>query len=233
MKAIVQVDVSLDRYIKKHEKLDKKHPIRNRQHQLAELSKKRFSEYAEKYGHDHLVITEPLLGYEHPVWERLDIWFNPEWFEKYDEVLYVDTDVFPTDDAPDIFDHGGELDAFYRVPYRKRGARRGIFLDITEERYRETVFNAGVILINKTVVDKTLDMVKRYEEERFTEDSVTLNYAIMASDLRIENIDKRFNVKVLGETPPAYFYHCSGRRKAEDEESVLKWLDKRLHKRSG
>lgn len=224
MKAIVQVDISLDKY-----NMDKKKSrVIGRQDKVVELSKQRFAEYAKKYGHDHHVITEPRLGYQHPVWERLDFWFNPNWFEKYDEILYVDTDVFPTDNAPDIFEHGKGLKCYCRIPHFKaKRERNGIFLDVDADTYRNTLFNAGVILINKELVDKTKGIVQKYREERFTDDSVLLNYAIMNSDIPVEQINKKFNVKMDKRCPTAWFYHLSGRKKS-NQDKMLGWLTDRL-----
>ena len=62
-----------------------------------------FKKYCAKFGHDFLRVTKPTFGYKHPTWERFALWFNSEWLDKYDQILYVDTDVFALDHAPDIF----------------------------------------------------------------------------------------------------------------------------------
>ena len=52
-----------------------------------------FKKYCNKYGHDFLRVTEPKFGYIHPTWERFDLWFNKEWLDKYDQILYVDNQI--------------------------------------------------------------------------------------------------------------------------------------------
>ena len=78
-----------------------------------------FKKYCSKYGHDFLRVTEPNFGYMHPTWERFDLWFNKKWLDKYDQILYVDTDVFALDHAPDIFAKYNDLDTFKSPEYKK------------------------------------------------------------------------------------------------------------------
>ena len=46
------------------------------QKNLVELSTKSFQDYAEKYGHDFIKITEKKINFKHPTFERFDLWLN-------------------------------------------------------------------------------------------------------------------------------------------------------------
>ena len=225
MKAIVQIDIPLSKY----QVQDKKSPVTAMEDYVSKYSKKAVAGYAAKYGHEHIIMTEPVVKYNHPVWERLDFWFNSEWLDKYEEVLYLDTDVFPLPTAPDIFAQSENTTAYKRIPYTKNVLGRGLPFDEYPERAKEVIFNAGVILINKALVDATLETVKDYKNPKFPDDSVLLNYAIMKSNLPIENIDKRFNVKLLPDHLKqkklnVFFFHAMGLLKNKQPLQVESWL---------
>ncbi|MFN9953873.1 MAG: hypothetical protein ACK55I_12305, partial [bacterium] len=82
-------------------------------------SSKSFRDYCIKYDLDYILITEPKVNYIHPTWERLDLWINKDhWFDKYDSICYVDTDVFALPKADNIFSFSKD-NKFCRVPYWK------------------------------------------------------------------------------------------------------------------
>lgn len=225
MRAIVQIDIPLSKY----QVQDKVSPVPAMEDYVSKYSKKAVAEYAAKYGHEHIIITEPVVKYNHPVWERLDFWFNSEWLDKYEEVLYLDTDVFPLPTAPDIFAQSDNDVAYKRIPYTKNVLGRGFPFDEYPERVSKVLFNAGVILINKALVDATLETVRDYKNPKFQDDSVLLNYAIMKSNIPIENIDRRFNVKLLYphlayKNPDVYFFHAMGQLKKQHPQQVQRFL---------
>jgi hypothetical protein len=229
MKAIVQIDIPLSKY----QVQDKESPVPAMEDYVSKYSKKAVAGYAAKYGHEHIIMTEPVVKYNHPVWERLDFWFNSEWLDKYEEVLYLDTDVFPLPTAPDIFAQSDNDVAYKRIPYWKadKPLTRGHCFAEYPERAKEVIFNAGVILINKALVDATLETVKDYKNPKFPDDSVLLNYAIMKSNLPIENIDKRFNVKLLPDHLKqkklnVFFFHAMGLLKNRQPLQVEQFLEK-------
>jgi len=227
MRAIVQIDIPLSKYAVQ----DKRSPVPAMEDYVSKYSKKAVAGYAAKYAHEHIIITEPVVNYNHPVWERLDFWFNSEWLEKYEEVLYLDTDVFPLPDAPDIFTQSDNDAVYKRIPYIKNVLGRGLPFDECPKRVSKVLFNAGVMLINKSVVNATLETVRDYKNPRFADDSVLLNYAIMKSNLPVENIDKRFNVKLspahlTQEDPDVYFFHAMGLLKKNEPQRVEEFLEK-------
>lgn len=229
MKAIVQIDIPLSYYTE----AEKVSPVKSMQSYVSKYSKHSFKKYCEKHEHEHIILTEPRLGYCHPVWERLDFWLNSEWLDKYEEVLYVDTDVYALPHAPDIFEEGSRPDTYKRIPYWKanRPLTRGVCFEEYPERAKKVIFNAGVIRISKALVDATIDTIKDYKNDKFPDDSVLINYAIMKSGLDIENINEKFNVKLLPEHLSAkqikpFFLHALGNLKHSHPHEVEQFLEK-------
>lgn len=227
MKAIIQIDIPLSRYTTE----DKVSPVPATDNTIVSYSKKAVSDYCKKYGHDHILMTEPVINYNHPVWERLDFWFNKSWFDKYDEILYVDTDVYPLPDAPDIFKECDRLDVFKRIFYQKAESQMPTdrCFDDVLDRYKEIFFNTGVILLSKNVVEKTLPTIKEYRSDKFRDDGVLINYAVMKSDLEIVQLDRRYNVKLLHyhlnqKKHDVYFFHAMGLLKKSNPQSVKEFL---------
>ena len=84
----------------------------NEQKSLVKLSTKSFKKYADKYGHDFKRIDTKKIDFRHPTFERFDLWLDDSWWKEYDEIMYVDCDVFAMPDAPDIFQNYKSLDTF-------------------------------------------------------------------------------------------------------------------------
>lgn len=78
--------------------------------------------YCEKYGFDHVVLTEPQLkikplksnrsenalrlGYL-PIYEK-EVAFSEEYLNKYDNIAIIDSDIYIRDGAPNIFEELGD-----------------------------------------------------------------------------------------------------------------------------
>ena len=67
------------------------------------LSRILVSEYAKKFGIYYELITEPVVNFKHPTWERFQL-FDEKWVNQFDNILYLDTDVFTWPWAPNIFE---------------------------------------------------------------------------------------------------------------------------------
>lgn len=195
---------------------------------IFEYSQKSFKEYCNKFGVEHIVITQPKINYEHPTWERLDLWLDPYWVNTYDNICYVDTDVFAMPWAKNIFLES-DKECFSRIPYWKADLmlqKYKLFYDCDHDRVRECWFQTGVILLNKNVILKTKKIMERYKESIFTDDGVLLNYAIINSELKIKNIQKEFNVKFTetSKLEDIQFLHAFGRLKDSNPDLVLNTL---------
>jgi hypothetical protein len=94
-------------------------------------------------------------------------------------------------------------------------------------RSNECYFQSGVILLNKEVIAKTIDIIKDYKNKKYTDDGVLVNYAIMESGLNIINIDSAFNTKYLENTNLAnvQFLHAFGRYKDQYPDKLISLLE--------
>ena len=226
MKAVVQFDIPIELY-----DVEKPTIIKTTQDWVAKYSKHSFETYCKKYGHEYILVTTPKVGYCHPTWERLDFWLDPSWFEKYDEILYVDTDVYALPTAPDIFEESARLDCFKRIPYWKADNPQdpSSILYEVKDRFKEIAFQPGVFLLNKTVAQATAEYIKQYKDERFPDDGVLVNYAIAKSTVEIQNINQKFNVKLLDthlsmKALPVFFFHAFGYLKIHKPKEVKNFL---------
>lgn len=61
--------------------------------------------YAKKYGHDYVLIDDAWRKNNgHPCKYKANVWYLLQ-MERYDRILYVDSDIFIQDSAPNIFDY--------------------------------------------------------------------------------------------------------------------------------
>ena len=174
------------------------------------LSKKLTEHYASSVNADYHFLTEPKIKFRHPTWERFRL-FSDEWINKYDNILYLDTDVFTWPDAPNIF----ELikpNAFNVIKHCK-GKRTG-------DRYS---FNAGVFILNKAsalILRETMTISQweqRFLKKPSWEDSKELNTIVGLLPAEKYNMidDVRWNMK---NSPDAYFTHLWGGKKKSDPD---------------
>jgi hypothetical protein len=203
-----------------------------------------FKKYCAKFGHDFLRITKPVFHYMHPTWERFDLWFNSEWLDKYDQILYVDTDVFALDHAPDIFAKYNNLKTFKSPVYKKYRANspdaiRNKFKDTilkncNPKKVSEIFFQTGVWMLTKEARDKMMPWVKRYKEfDGQCDDGQFLNWAVIESGVEYQDIDPMFNVKNNGlkknwKYENTYFLHSAGGNKYLKTSKIHSFLGKKF-----
>ncbi len=201
-----------------------------------------FKKYCAKYGHDFLRVTKPVFGYMHPTWERFDLWFNSKWLDKYDQILYVDTDVFAFDHAPDIFKLYNDLDAFKSPEYRKyrkmmnseikSSFKDTILKDCDIYKTRRIFFQSGVWMITKKSRDHMMPWVERYKEFD-CDDGQFLNWAVIESGVKYQDIDQRFNVKNNGlkknwSYKNTFFLHVAGGKKYRESSRIYTFLKEKF-----
>lgn len=220
--AIVQFHINPDIY-----KITNKSSVLNKSNeQIFNYSKKSFEIYCDKYGIDYILVTSPKVNYVHPTWERLDFWLNKEfWLNSYENICYVDTDVFALPNSSNIFSYS-KKDHFSRIPYWKANKPLEEGSIFKNTRFKDTCFQAGVILLNEYVIEKTLHDILNYKDLKFSDDSVLLNYAIANSDVKVYNIPETFNVKYSPtiDLSKINFTHAFGNYKVDNTETFLKTL---------
>lgn len=193
---------------------------------VEKYSEHSFRKYCKKYGHDYLRITKPVFHYMHPTWERFDLWFDSQWLDKYDQVLYVDTDVFALDHAPDIFGKYNDLSKFKSPAYMKYRSNdkksikskfaKTILKDCDPKKISDIFFQTGVWILTRESRDKMMPYVKRYMEfDGKCDDGQFLNWAVIESGVGYQDMDPKFNVKNNGlkrnwSYKNTYFLHSAG-----------------------
>jgi len=198
-----------------------------------------FEKYSNKYGHDFLRITKPALLYRHPTWERFDLFFNNKWLDKYDQILYVDTDVFAFNHAPDIFEHNLGLKSFKSPAYSKyrsmaeeaiKSNMHEIFNDCDIAKIRKTFFQSGVWMINKNCRDVMMPWIEKWKDYD-CDDGQFLNWCVIKSGIEYHDLNPKFNVKNNGLTKNwqfnrTYFLHSAGGKKYKKNSPLYSFLRK-------
>jgi hypothetical protein len=178
-----------------------------------ELSKTSFvlaKNYAKKTGVDYILITDPYINYKHPTYERLRLFEESSWTDDYDQVLYLDSDVFIYQDSPDIFKMYPDLDKF-KVCTHWGVVRYG--------KADDGSFNAGVFILNKYSRNQMLPYLKyRFDVPLQGHDNTALVNCVRSSEVKTQYMDARFNAKNTG----PWFCHVwgSGKRKKPNMDCI-------------
>ena len=175
--------------------------------------------YCKKHNIDHHVITKPILGHRHPTFERFDLWLNPQWTDKYEYVLYMDNDIMIDPESPNIF-NWCRNDSFNVCWYKfrhiqpdvlKKQVKDHVLKHIPSDtlRYR---FQSGLFILNKHSVNATKRWISKYKMFN-VDDGMILNWAILASKVKMNMMPITFNVKFNTPTKTGYFLHAAGGKK--------------------
>jgi len=197
---------------------------------IEQYSSYSFKKYCDKYSIDYLKITEPKLGFKHPTWERFDLWCDRSWWDKYDQILYVDSDVIALPHSPNIFDEyptiNDQLKSAFYPKFRSASAEslkhnqrinplaENIPGDVISKRFVQP----GVLMLNKISTKLMLPWIEKYKEvtDDRIDDGMYLNYCIVESKVPLLDMDRKFNHKNNGQTfdyNNIYFLHCAGGKK--------------------
>lgn len=171
--------------------------------ELSTTSFKLANHYANKTGSNYLLLTDSYINYIHPTYERFRLFEESKWAEEYDNILYLDSDVFIYNDSPDIFKMYKATDSFkvcmHWSYFKKKRPNAG-------------GFNAGVFMLNKTSRDKMLPYLKyRFETPFLSHDNEALGKCVENSKVKLEYMDARFNAKNNG----PWFCHAWGSGKRQ------------------
>ena len=202
---IVQIYISLD-------KSSNTAPILPAFDELSEVSIGLAKKYCNKIGAEHVLITEPFINFIHPTYERFRLFEDPYWTSNYDNVLYLDSDVFIFNDAPNIFDFYPNNRTFKVCQHYQEFLRGG----------PPQGFNAGVFMLNKISRDIMLPHLNyRVDPPLRSHDNTALVNCVNDSGVEVTIMDARFNAK---NATDCYFSHTwgSGKRKKPNMECILK-----------
>jgi hypothetical protein len=166
--------------------------------------------YAKEIGADYLLLTDAYINHIHPTYERFRLFEESKWTDEYDQVLYLDSDVFIYQDSPDIFKMYPDLDKF-KVCTHWEVVRYG--------KADGGGFNAGVFMLNKYSRNQMLPHLKyRFDIPLQDHDNAALVNCVKASEVKTQYMDARFNAKNTG----PWFCHAwgSGKRKKPNMECI-------------
>lgn len=149
--------------------------------------------YADRIGAEFLCIDKKAIARTTPHWEKFQIFYL---LDKYDRILYVDTDVIIRDDCPNLFDIVPEthLGMFNEAPFTDRS--KELMIDIckayktTLDEWRGMYYNSGVMVISQ--FHKTLFKKPDMEVFNFYEQSY-LNMVIAKREIPMFDIGYKFN----------------------------------------
>lgn len=210
---------------------------------MEEYSRHSFQKYCEKFGLDYLRITKPKLNFKHPTWERFDLWIDRSWWDKYDQIMYVDSDVIAFEHAPDIFKAYPTIDNHLKTVYYPKfrdagpeGAKYNQRVNPLAEQYSGQTISSrfvqpGVMILNKVNTGFMLPWISKYKD--ITDDSIDdgmfLNHCIVESRVPLLDMDRRFNHKNNGERydyDKVNFLHCAGGKKHKKRVKIWPKLAK-------
>jgi len=160
---------------------------------IAGLTNGTLKKYSEKIGADFLCITQQKISKTTPHWEKFQIY---ELLDKYDRIIYLDSDIIVRKDCPNLFDIIPEdsLGMFNEAPFTDRS--KELMIDICRQYniilsgWDNRYFNSGVMVISRC--HKIL--FKKPEQEIFSYYEQTyLNAMIAYYQIKIKELDYKFN----------------------------------------
>jgi len=205
---------------------------------FANRSARSFELYANKYNHDFVRVTEKKLNYKHPTFERFDLWLDDHWWEKYDEIMYVDSDVFAMPEAPDIFQHYKSLgtfkvcehDAFQKatLPEQIDLIHHGLLKKCKLDEVKHYGFQPGVFILTKTARDIMRPYIEQFKELN-DHDGHILIWACIQSQVPLTRMSRYYNYKkaYFKGHPESYFFHAAGHKKLVHLGRIYDFLNKK------
>lgn len=182
--------------------------------------------YAKRIGAE-FVVLEGIGDHEIPHYRKLDM---KELFEKYDRILYVDTDILIRADAPNLFDIVPEekIGAFNEGQFVERAINFYAYMKQVgfSSKWNGKYYNTGVLVVSKAHAD--LFSAPPKEDDNFKEQSY-LNVMLIHKNYPIKDLSYRFNRMycmdhLTGEERfDSYFMHYAGvnLQMKEDEQIAL------------
>ncbi len=178
--------------------------------EVINLSIKLTQIYAKRVNAQHFFISKAKIFFKHPSWERFQL-FEDEWINNFDNILYLDTDVFPWPDAPNIFDFINNK-AFNTAIHCAGKTLNGI-----------PSFNAGVYVLNKFCAINMRKYFKKnlwlekFKKDPNWEDSKELNEIAQKPEIIHHRLLPIWNIK---NSPDAYFTHMWGALKKNNPNAL-------------
>ena len=185
--------------------------------EISKISIMSAKNYAKRIGADYFLLTDPYINFLHPTYERFRLFEEIKWTQEYSQVLYLDSDVFAYNNAPNIFEMYPDLNNFKVCQHwdEYRFKHKGVLPGTVG-------FNAGVFILTKYSRDIMLPFLnyKKNPPYKF-HDNEALVDCVKHSNVSIQTMDTMFNAKNY---PDAYFCHAwgGGKRRNPDMDCIRK-----------
>lgn len=161
--------------------------------EIAKYTHPVIKKYAEKLGAEFVCIDVQKISQTTPHWEKFQIY---DLLNKYERILYVDTDIIIREDCPNLFDEVSfsRLGMFNEAQFTDRS--RELMIDIckaydtTLSSWNGHYYNTGVIVISRC----HKELFKKPDKEIFSfYEQSYLNMIISKMDVPIHNLHHKFN----------------------------------------
>lgn len=160
---------------------------------ITELTHSSIKNYAKKINADFLCIDKQKISQTTPHWEKFQIY---NLLDKYDRILYIDTDVIIREDCPDLFKEvpKDKLGMFNEAPFTDRS--KELLIDICKQygiilnNWNGKYYNSGIMVISK----KHKNLFKKPEKEIFSfYEQSYINMRIAEEETEIHELHYKFN----------------------------------------
>lgn len=223
------------------------HSLEGGDSKLYKFCQQSVAKYCEKYDIDHYILTEPelkikpregksqrsegalRLGYL-PIYEKEHAF---TFFDEYDQIAVVDSDIYIRDTAPNIFeefdpeaDFGGVVErdmpctpAYYgKIKAYSQGQYSPLRTDHQPNEHGYEFFNMGLMVMNKSIVKYLHGMtpkefitqpmfepfVEGHGAWRWSTDQTLLNFWVRDEDMKLHRMDWKWNGLFKGITDEAF-----------------------------
>ncbi len=160
--------------------------------ELSKITHPIIKKYADKIGADFHAISEQKISDTTPHWEKFQIY---NLLNKYDRILYVDTDIIIRDDCPDLFEEVDMslLGAFNEAQFTQRNPsfyKSCETYGINYENWNGEYYNTGVMVLSR--IHKQLFKKPELEYMNFFEQGY-INAVIHRDKIKTHNLSYKFN----------------------------------------
>lgn len=158
---------------------------------ISKLTHPTFKAYTEKIGADFVVLDKQIISRTTPQWEKFRI-FNL--LNRYQRIIYLDTDLIIRDDCPNLFDIVSEdkIGLFNEAPFTDRKGLVQSMADYLHKKieYNGKYYNTGVMILSrkhKFLFDKPENEINNFYEQTY------LNMRLIEEQIEIHSLDYKFN----------------------------------------
>jgi len=203
--------------------------------QLAQFTHPSIKKYAEKIGADFISMDEPEESLITQKWQKFEIF---KLLNKYDRVLYVDTDLIIREDCPNIFDivPSDKLGMFNEGKYAPRSeyikdaseVYPGVTLDWDISKWNNKFYNSGVMVVSRKhkqlfkqpPLTDTIQTDQPYINLKIAVDEVDM-YDLSYDFNRMDLVDKEIGISRLN----SYIIHYAGAPQNQIFDVLLKDIE--------